>query len=129
MDNPCRLVWAGDYADAEPIIREKLYNYAKTISIRGKSENELKPYMGRMKYIVNVTKKKYVDYSKVKNNFYGKIIDPLPILCAEGNGKGCGDYYGNSMEYVGSWARNLIYITDKVPEGYKELVPDFKVYC
>ena len=44
-------------------------------------------------------------------------IHPLPLLTSEGNGRGGGDYH-TSDEYlenmVGSWARDVIEVTDDV---------------
>ena len=123
-----RVVWAGDYANTEPesdrdgldleMNGKNLYTIAR--------EDENTPYSRLQKppihntkpyrYIVNHTKKQYVD----KNN-YTRGIHPLPLLTSEGNGAGGGDYRGTSIEYCGSWARDVISLDRNAPEDYSEL--------
>jgi len=42
------------------------------------------------------------------------------LLTCEGNGRGGGDFRGES-ELVGLWSRNLISVSEELPEGYTEL--------
>ncbi len=77
------------------------------------------------KYIINHDKKEFVDKSKVPD-VNGWKIHPLPLLTCEGNGRGGGDFKGDS-KLVGSWARNLIEISTKkstIPKDYKEIIFD-----
>ena len=62
----------------------------------------------------NHTKKQYVDKTKFK------CYHPLPLLLAEGNGRGGGDYYGSNEDKIGIWARDVISVEDEKPEGYEE---------
>jgi len=113
-----RLVWAGDYADNEPESEDNLHNAPKP-------QPPFLPvipaayviYMSRLRYIVNHTKQQFVDKQ-------GKIYHPLPLLTAEGNGRGGGDYNGPcGMELVGTWARDVISMESEHPSmEYKELV-------
>jgi hypothetical protein len=109
-----RLVWAGDYADGEPETGNNLYM----------STMDDKLYTGttctptEYPYIVNHTKRQYVDKT-------GAYFHPLPLLTAEGNGRGGGDYYGPGEPLVGSWARDLISLERVLPLQYKELVCKF----
>ena len=71
------------------------------------------PKKGR--YLVNHTKKVYLDLEAEKGNGEtwgdGKtqvIIHPLPLLTSSGNDRGGGDYHGNKMKLVGSWAGDEI---------------------
>jgi hypothetical protein len=98
-----RLVWAGDYATNEPNSTSNLHKMCmeKTPFVSNESTVSYK-------YIVNHTKKVYIK----KNNG----IHPLPILTAEGNGRGGGDYSGPNMEMVGTWARDVISMEDTVPD-------------
>ena len=116
----CPLVWAGDYADAEDGTDDGDNLYCKAeddVMVKGA---EPKHY----RYAVNVTKKVYID-TEDSGTFEGTKIHPIPILCSEGNGRGSGDYFGTNMRYVGKWARNNIYFTDSIPEGFKKVTIRF----
>ena len=120
-----RVVWAGDYSNEEPGEESNLYHLADDYSsyqIVYKNQN--------YKYIVNHTKKVYVDNRPkvIKENDYNYSIHPLPLLISEGNGSGGGDYDGNNYNLVGTWARNTISMENEIPEGYEELVCDFTEY-
>ena len=105
-----RIVWAGDYADPE--IEKNLYHIA--------NDQPSKEYIpqnkisSEYKYIVNHTKKQYI----YKNNY--KLYHPLPLITAEGNGRGGGDYYGINEDKIGMWSRDVISIEKKIPENYTE---------
>jgi len=123
---PTRVVWAGDYAENEVGKDENLYNLAKEQTINGSIENLIdylraNQKVGAYRYLVNESKGIFLDYTKVRENDYGYSLDPMPILCAEG----CMEYDGNNCVLWGTWARDFIYTTDKKPENYKEIVPDF----
>ena len=97
-----RLVWAGDYADEEPNSKSNLYTMCES----------KKPFVNTdastYTYIVNHTKKVYIEK---KGEFH-----PLPLLTAEGNGRGGGDYRGPNMDLVGTWARDVISMENEAPE-------------
>ena len=112
----CRIVWAGDYADKEESTQKNLYHMV----------NEDKPFYyppgeTKYRYLVNHTKKEYVDMDKVPNS-----IHPLPLLVSEGNGRGGGDYDGNNKELCGKWARDIISFDDNISDDYTELIPHFR---
>lgn len=129
-----RIVWAGDYADPE-------LNDDGSISEKNLvdlCEDRIKPQIDKIKYfrfLVNRTKKEFVDLSKVPvcdtyhwKDDNGKIhttfykIHPLPLLTCEGNGRGGGDYHGES-ELIGAWARDVIQPQTKKPKGeFKEII-------
>jgi hypothetical protein len=123
-----RIVWTGDYADEEPEEEDteegpmNLYrladDYSSYTGIISKS-------FGR--YIVNHTKKLYVDKERKLNDNYNKI-HPLPLLIAEGNGRGGGDYSGQNQHLCGSWARDVISMEEEIIEGYEEFVCDFEEF-
>jgi hypothetical protein len=84
----------------------------------------------KWRYIVNHTKREFVNKLNIKgtrNSWDGSIwkVHPLPLLTCEGNGRGGGDYHGNS-KFIGVWARNVISIEETEPVGYKEINPQFK---
>lgn len=132
-----RVVWAGDYADNEPnlkIIHEGKEYDANLYSLCN-DENEMKPSEANTEdypYIVNHTKKQFVDKNKVPEivDWEGTKIHPLPLLTCEGNGRGGGDFRGDEKGIVGSWARDVISVEklnplqDHETMDYKEIVFD-----
>ena len=85
------LVWAGDYADAEPETSENLHAMTDDHLNGDKGLVPKRKDMSSYRYIVNHTKGLYVD----KNyEVEGSTIHPLPLLTADGNGRGGGDYDG-----------------------------------
>jgi len=117
-----RIVWAGDYADEEFLNEDEeeinLYRLADNYS--GFTTCYKK---NNYNYIVNHTKKLYVDKTKIENK-----IHPLPLLIAEGNGMGGGDYSGNNENLCGSWSRDIISMENEILDNYEELVCDFHEY-
>ncbi len=75
-------------------------------------------------YIVNHTKKEYVDKQKCPPCPDDYTIHPLSLLTASGNGQGGGDFHGNN-QYVGTWAGDVLSAESLPPAGYKEIRPDF----
>lgn len=105
-----RLLWAGDYADAEPGSNDNLHTITyevpeKTISTDLRIDHDKYPY------IVNHSKKEYLDKRKLSSR-----IHPLPLLTAEGNGRGGGDYHGSNQHFVGTWARDIISVEANVED-------------
>lgn len=78
----------------------------------------------KYKYILNLDKKQYVKIPKYDENVL--TIHPLPLLCADGNGRGGGDYSGSDMDKVGIWAYDRIAISNKIPNEFTELVVNFE---
>ena len=119
-----RVVWAGDYADNEGDKKNdedgmNLYSLAK------KKTGKKSTYRGEFrnyKYLVNESKKLYVDLTKLPKDKEGYVIHPLPLLTCEGNDRGGGDFHGEN-KLIGTWARDVIGVSLK--EGYEEIKPDF----
>lgn len=137
--NDLHFVWCGDYADLIKThyypngvdlysmagelteSKDRYYHYVKS---RIPKFEELHDY----KYIINKSKKEYVivpEYDEEKWE-----IHPLPILCANSNGSGGGDYHSNGKEdeqYIGRWAYDIITVSDYKEDikGYKEIKPKF----
>lgn len=160
MQQPFNLAWCGDYAEGEKltetelkkysqknndymsvdVLREKglnlqdLCDYVGTKLIHNK-ERDVKPSDSRgiapltAKYLINYDKKEFCDKSKIPN-VDGCQVHPLPLLTAEGNGQGGGDYFSdNGIEFVGTWARDLIGVSTKksdIPKDFVEIFPNFK---
>lgn len=85
-----------------------------------------------VRFFVNEDKKQFFDLWSVP--FVGGMrVHPLPLLTADGNGRGGGDYSGLDMNFVGSWARDFIRIMPRsdydtakwLREHYTEIKPDF----
>lgn len=140
-----RLVWAGDYAKEEEGSESDAYAdaYAEEASNlyrqTSNDENVDKSFRYTVKnpqyyrYIVNHTKKTYVDKEhrnseKDEEREPDYKIHPLPLLTSEGNGSGGGDYSGNNEHLCGTWARDTVSMETTIPEGYTELVCDFEEY-
>jgi len=115
-----RVVWAGDYAPNEPETEINLYSLCDNEYNNHfyHSDKKIQPKVSRTKdynFIVNHTKKLFVDKSKVPN-VNGWAIHPLPLLTCEGNGLGGGDFRGDDKnEIVGSWARDVISVEKENP--------------
>lgn len=123
LKTPKRIVCAGDYADNETKSKFNLYelceNYGMEIDF-DKVSNKVKNHTFR--YIINEDKKVYLDLNENLELAKGEnecVYHPLPILISEGNGRGMGDYEGISMQYVGTWARDLIRVSGKKPSDKK----------
>jgi hypothetical protein len=145
------IVWAGDYADEEPfdtipkVVIDKLIEDgceleqlkergATLYSIATNSAVKLVPTTSdfkilpitKTKYLVNHDKKQFVNKTNVPKDRDGWRIHPLPLLTCEGNGRGGGDFRGDS-DLVGSWARDIISVESTkstIPKGYTELIFD-----
>jgi len=108
-----RIVWAGDYADKEPGSERNLYDSLGEEDL-GYTVAE---YTYDHTFIVNHTKR---EYAMKINQFH-----PLPLLTAEGNGRGGGDYRGVDEDLVGTWARDVISVKMEAPADYTMLVHNF----
>jgi len=112
------VVWAGDYADNEPGQENNLYHLCDP-------DRKIHPVpvdMSAYKFIVNHTKKLYVDKTKILEipDCDGLCLHPLPLLTCEGNGRGGGDFRGTHA-IIGSWARDRISVEMICPPEYAEL--------
>ena len=117
--NPMPVTWCGDYADAVDGSEEgdNFYSLCED-KTNLTPTTELGEHKSR--YIINHDTKEYVDKTTVPTDKDGWQIHPLPLLTAEGNGRGGGDFRGGSG-LVGLWSRNIISVSEELPEGYTEL--------
>jgi hypothetical protein len=162
INEPQKLVWAGDYADNEDtstltkdeikaladeeceysnsaIIKKdgvNLYTLSNLPSKLIHNEDVKDTYSHTFnsstlapltaKYLINHDKKEFVNKTKVPKDKDGWQLHPLPLLTCEGNGRGGGDFRGES-NLVGSWARDIISVESKkadIPKDYTELIFD-----
>ena len=135
------FVWVGDYADDVEINGEEksiyveadkfIYkDYDSDSSEKSSSylslKRELKHEKHHYKYLFNKTKKQYC---VIPEEIEGKsVIHPLPLLTADGNGRGGGDYRIED-ERVGSWAFDKIGATDDPQDfaGFEKIDGFFKL--
>ena len=123
LKTPRRIVCAGDYADNEYRSKVNLYELCENHGMEidfDKVSNKVKNHTFR--YIINEDKKVYLDLNEnleLAKSENECVYHPLPILISEGNGLGMGDYKGVSMQYVGTWARDLIRVSGKKPSDKK----------
>jgi hypothetical protein len=117
--SPAQISWVGDYADKNTESYRIAYNKKAQTIIPDPSTFNLDN-----KFLVNHSKKTYIDINKYKmlsKDPDGEIVHPLPLLTAEGNGEGGGDYYSEShFNDVGLWAMDLVSVEDEIPKGYSE---------
>ena len=153
---PQYLVWAGDYADPEMDLPDEILAkfvnedvtlkelkeegvtlYHMTNNATKITHNEevkkfdyshdfkcIAPL--NYKYLINYDKKQFVDKSKTPKSNDGWQIHPLPLLTCEGNGRGGGDFHGESS-LIGAWSRDKIGVVSKksdIPKGFKEIIFD-----
>jgi hypothetical protein len=99
------IIWSGDYGDHAD-------NYHKNVKpIKVLQSNEF------YRFLVNLDKKEYVDKTEVPE-IDGWQIHPLPLLTADGNGRGGGDYYGEDRDgLIGSWCLNRVIATNIEPDS------------
>lgn len=133
------FVWSGDYAENFEGFDTNLFDIGDTEEIDNKTlktmplvetdgwcgkrfeinPNEIKTY----KYVINHTKGLYVEIPQQGEY----TIHPLPLLTAESNGLGGGDYWSKKdAELVGSWKYDTISVGDEIPSGFKKLKVKFK---
>ncbi|MCQ2739759.1 MAG: hypothetical protein MJ237_05985 [bacterium] len=114
---PMSVVWAGEYAD------DNIYEDCVKAEFGVNGDYDENKFI----YLINETKKVFIDLSKIKKNKYGERIHPLPLLTAIGNGLGGGDYYGTCMEAIGTWAKDTIQVNYTKPNSqYSEVEYDFE---
>jgi hypothetical protein len=125
-----RIVWAGDYSNPD---QEELNLYNMADLQNGKYitpySNENISNMDSYRYIINHTKKLFVNKEKCKKNDNGDIIHPLSLLVTDNcNGMGGGDYSGVNEELCGTWTRDIISVEKSIDRliDYNELECNFE---
>lgn len=141
-----RIAWIGDYAESYlESINEKSFNGLNQNQISRLTHHcwdcegtAVEPTEFNLSglYLINHTKKEYIDCSKyfkhsnMKTKYGDWCMHPLPLLTCIGNGLGGGDYCSptddSTNEYVGAWAWNEISIENNPIEGFTEIDVIFK---
>ena len=125
---PARVAWVGDYAgEPEDYTLHPNFNIADLKACWGEYAPESEPFAkvpsgGIGGYLVNHDKGICIDLADAAReaegrSAHGGAVHPLPILTAIGNGRGGGDYWGMNQDKVGTWAMDLLEMTDEVPDG------------
>jgi hypothetical protein len=132
-DKPKRVVWAGDYADPEYTknddIAPNLYDLCSDgmkIKPTELTDAETDEFLNKKPYLCNYDKKQYVNINNLPD-IDGWRVHPLPLLTAEGNSRGGGDYHNDngSIHFVGLWARDRVAFRCKPPKGFEIIYPNF----
>ncbi len=141
--NPVQIIWMGDYAcdfiNEGETFNGLTYNKIQKLHQRCWGDDSKTDVLFSTEftlndiYIVNHTKKQYIDCSLYYKNSLmkdGWCLHPLPLLTCIGNGLGGGDYRyptdNSTTELVGTWAYDKITITDNPIADYEEIQPIFK---
>ena len=117
-----RVVWAGDYADEEnfTMVDDEGTTYQPNLYSLCDDKKQINPKVQKtieFPFLVNHTKKVFVDKTKIPADVDGWRIHPLPLLTCEGNGRGGGDYRGEDKnDIIGSWARDVISLEKENPK-------------
>ncbi|GGN78333.1 hypothetical protein [Nocardia rhizosphaerihabitans] len=114
LTTPTRMVWAGDYADAEPgydpngEVPNNLYHLADKLATTPVPDTDVGGYL------VNHDRRLYLrtDHLTAEDQ-----IHPLPALTIENHQGDVEDPDG----LVGTSARQLISVNDTPPDGYTEI--------
>jgi hypothetical protein len=113
-----RMVWAGDYADPERDTDNNLYALMT-------AERKITPRMGfsgdtsPRRYLLNHDRRTFVDIETAPVDSFGVRLHPLPLLTAEGNGRGGGDFH-KADPRIGLWARQRLEASHGVPAAYMQ---------
>lgn len=135
-NNAMRVAWVGDYSEDvgcdEDVFdecwrRDDFFKKNPT-PIDYFADGEGNPNGNPHGYLINHSKEEVVDikeYAELANDGDGRIVNPLPLLTAIGNGLGGGDYRGCNLEMVGRWYLDLIEFNQEwKPESYTDITKE-----
>lgn len=111
--NSPRLVWMGDYGEVMRFGTGNTWQEAR-YSSNPPDVPDIKK-IESYRYIINLDKDEYVDLVRCREH---GDTHPLPILTANGIGKGGGDYAGSHMELVGTWAGDRLSVSNNAKDIY-----------
>lgn len=127
--------WCGDYAEEYETVRLGFHYHTVWPKYDEDDKKQVKnkypkkapaDFTLKGKYLVNHSKKEYLDLDKYYAKFEADggdwCVHPLPLLTVIGNGRGGGDYHEcyPCFQHTGIWAGNLLSIDEAIPEGYTE---------
>jgi len=84
---------------------------------------------GDINYVVNKTKKVYIDFEKYEDYFVNSdepsIIHPVPLLIKSNNDPMGGGDYHKEDERIGTWFKDELYTTEYIPySDYQDVTLD-----
>ena len=155
-DHPLRIAWMGDYSDEEQddpyehkLPRSEFMRVYEAVYGNEYSKHKIRPdpmvfdLTSTGWYLINHTQRVYVslDAYAARNKWkdcwknwetgdieeFDMCVNPLPLLCACGNDRGCGDYHAGYPDYnkVGTWAFDKIELSRTKPVKYLEVMYSF----
>lgn len=122
LNNPNRLVWAGDYAEPEPDTEGfTLYELSKKVkTTKPRKCFDSREFDGA--YVINHDKKQF--YLREPYNEEAWQVNPLPLLTYEGEPI---NYFDEHSLLIGTWSRDNIELSFSKPDdSYQEITPKFK---
>lgn len=122
--SPTELWWVGDYAYESEVYKD-CYESGNEVEFLDCTEFCLDG-----KYLINLTKKQFLDCSKfaaMSSSDDDWMLHPLPLLTAQGNGRGGGDYYGINSDKVGIWAGDLLTVVSGTELSEYKDFEEFKI--
>lgn len=122
-----QLVWLGDYHQENfgcKKLYEKLRDKVTPYEMRQVNDETIVKFedVGEFsiakdyRYLINCEKCEYIDFKKylIDGNL-DYLLHPLPMLTADGNGKGNGDYFNQeNWRDVGRWKYDTIIVSDEL---------------
>jgi len=123
-----RVIWAGDYGPVTENGRNVYSNLWQDYNDRRVKDEAGIKFDFKLKYILNYTKKEWVDCSKVSFSYDTLRVSALAALTATPMGGNGGDFKGVGLEHVGKWSGDFICSTtakSRIPRSYTQLVVDF----
>jgi len=134
-----RLYWVGDYAEYDDLRKNPDCNISaeEFDAITDAANNllnkqvDIKPI--HLRYVFNLTKREYIDLDRLKEegprDAWDFVINPVPLLCSVGNGKGGGDYYDcyPCADYCGYWAGDRLFSLNETTgfEDFRDATKDY----
>lgn len=115
--NGHKIIWGGDYADDAEF---EFFNENHTKLEPNNLKNFVLESIINTHVFVNYDKKTYCKINCCDVDIKGWQVNPIPLLLANLNGRGGGDYRLDN-EMVGSWAYDKVGIIklDDVPNNFK----------
>lgn len=127
----CPVVWGGDYGDDVFVSENPQNGESETINAYGLGTSLTNATFAKLpakrkwrnkwnRYLINHDTHEYVKIPQMKKDKWQ--IHPLPLLTANGNGRGGGDFRGED-ERIGMWCGHHLSVANELPNDaiYREI--------